>query len=256
MKRLALLTSIIILPGISFAQGEQDAQKARSVIEAAIKARGGDRYLNVKTEVGRGQYTPFDKGVPTIPAPFVDYIVHPDKERTEFGKKKQRFIQTNVGGAGWIYDGQAESIKDQSEEQTKQFLEGMRFNLDYTLRKGWREPEAKLSYIARKEIWRNKFAEGVEIEYKDGRKVSIFFDYSTHLPLMFSYTRETPEGGTTKEEDRFFQWVDYSGIKFPNIIDHYRDGIQTSRINYENVEFNSPVPDSLFAKPATVKEIK
>jgi outer membrane lipoprotein-sorting protein len=34
------------------------------------------------------------------------------------------------------------------------------------------------------------------------------------------------------------------------------DGKQTSRINYESVDFNRTVPDSIFAKPATPKDAK
>jgi len=40
------------------------------------------------------------------------------------------------------------------------------------------------------------------------------------------------------------------------VIDHFRNGIQTSRINYESVELNKAVSDSLFTKPANIKAIK
>jgi outer membrane lipoprotein-sorting protein len=42
----------------------------------------------------------------------------------------------------------------------------------------------------------------------------------------------------------------------PYVIDHYRNGTQTSRINYDSVEFNKPIADSLFAKPASIKAVK
>jgi outer membrane lipoprotein-sorting protein len=42
----------------------------------------------------------------------------------------------------------------------------------------------------------------------------------------------------------------------PYVIDHFRNGVQTSRTNYESVEFNKTVPDSLFAKPASIKAVK
>ena len=42
----------------------------------------------------------------------------------------------------------------------------------------------------------------------------------------------------------------------PFVVDHYTAGVQASRVNYESVEFNRPVPDSLFAKPADVKAVK
>ena len=45
-------------------------------------------------------------------------------------------------------------------------------------------------------------------------------------------------------------------VRIPFIVDHYRAGVQSSRVNYDAVEFNAQVPDSLFAKPADIKAIK
>lgn len=56
---------------------------------------GGERYTSVKTLIGRGNFTDYKDGVSGIPLRFVDYIVYPDKERTEFSGGGQRLIQTN-----------------------------------------------------------------------------------------------------------------------------------------------------------------
>jgi len=40
------------------------------------------------------------------------------------------------------------------------------------------------------------------------------------------------------------------------VIDHFINGVQTSRINYESIEYNQPLADTLFAKPATIKGLK
>jgi outer membrane lipoprotein-sorting protein len=45
-------------------------------------------------------------------------------------------------------------------------------------------------------------------------------------------------------------------VQVPFTIDHYRDGVQTSRVNYESIEFNPAIPDALFAKPTNPKAIK
>jgi outer membrane lipoprotein-sorting protein len=58
------------------------------------------------------------------------------------------------------------------------------------------------------------------------------------------------------EEDRYAQFVDVNGIKAPFIIDRYTNGKQNSRINYETIEFNKSVPDSVFAKPSSPKDVK
>src|SRR6476646_3936225 len=61
-----------------------DDEKAQQVIQRALKAVGGERYLQVKTVTGRGLFTNFADGISQIPQKFVDYVVYPDKERTEF----------------------------------------------------------------------------------------------------------------------------------------------------------------------------
>ncbi|MEO6588204.1 MAG: hypothetical protein ABIP06_02650, partial [Pyrinomonadaceae bacterium] len=58
------------------------------------------------------------------------------------------------------------------------------------------------------------------------------------------------------EEDRYAQFIDIGGIKIPFIIDHYSNEKHTSRINYESVEFNKQIPDSVFAKPSSAKDLK
>jgi len=45
-------------------------------------------------------------------------------------------------------------------------------------------------------------------------------------------------------------------VKFPNIVDYYRDNVQTARVNIQSVTLNPPAGDDLFAKPASVKAIK
>jgi hypothetical protein len=58
------------------------------------------------------------------------------------------------------------------------------------------------------------------------------------------------------EEDRLFRPITVSGVVAPFVIDHFRNNVQTHRINYESIEFNKPLADSLFAKPASVKAVK
>src|SRR5437016_2195276 len=87
--------------------------KAEKIVQKALQALGGDRYLNVKTVNGRGFFTDYHDGVTGIPLRFVDYIVYRNKERTEFSGGGQRLIQTNDKDRGWIFDGAALTLKDQ-----------------------------------------------------------------------------------------------------------------------------------------------
>lgn len=235
----------------------QNAERGAQLIRAAIEARGGARYLAFKTLAATGQYTFFDKGISTIPMPFTDTIVYPDKERTEFGKgkKKDRRIQVNTGGTGWVYDGEAQTIKDQNEKQAREFLENLESDIDHLLRGGWQAPGVETRFYGREETRPGERADVVTIKLRSGRIVYLALHGHTHLPMSVSY-EEATEKGVSKNEVRFFQYVVYDGVKFPNIVDFYRDGVQGSRVNYESIKLDAPILENLFTKPASVKEIK
>ena len=76
------------------------------------------------------------------------------------------------------------------------------------------------------------------------------------MPIKAIYKRTNADNEEIKEEDRYAQFVDVQGIKAPFIIDHFTNGMQTSRINYESMEFNKAIPDSIFAKPKSAKNLK
>lgn len=244
----------------SAADDDGDKTKAEALFRDAVKARGGDAYLKVRSVVSRGLYTQFEKGISGIPTEFADYVAYPDHERTEFGKGDNKFIQTNAGDTGWIYDASQKMIRDQTDEQVKNFKRGLRYDIDTLLRRGWQEPGTKLVYIGRREIWRNTFSEAVRVDYSDGFSVTVHFDPRAKLPLMVEYKAEyknqDDEVKMGENQIRYFRWIDYNGVQFPTVQDFYRDGKQSARVNFDTVTFNSNVPEKLFAKPANIKEVK
>ena len=231
-------------------------EKAEEVIKRAVEALGGTTYLNVRSITGRGQFTQFKDGQSGLPSSFVDYIVFPDRERTEFKGSEGRIIQTNTGDSGWIYDGASKSIKDMSKAQVEDFKMALRSSFDNLLRGSWRKEGAKLSFAGRREAGLAKRNEVVRLTYPDGYTVEFEFGAKDSLPMKILYKRKTAEGVETSEEDRMAQHVNVQGVVFPFVVDHYSAGVQTSRINYQSVDFNQPAPDSLFARPANVKAIK
>lgn len=238
-------------------QDPQNAQRGVELLKQAIAARGGEAYLKFKTLTATGQFTPFDKGSSTVPVPFLDIIVYPDKERTEFGKgkKKDRRIQVNAGNTGWVYDGDAETLKDQTDKQIQSHVADLALSLDSILRGGWQQPGVQVRFYGREEIRPGERADVVAVQLKPEQTVYLWLDRYTHLPMSLSYEK-IGAGGLEKHEARFFQYISYDGVKFPNIVDYYRDGIQESRVNYQSVKLDAPVGDEIFAKPANVKAIK
>jgi hypothetical protein len=235
--------------------------KAEAIVQRAIQVLGGERYLAVRTVISRGFFTDYKDGVPGIPTKFVDYIAYPDRERTEFTGGGARLIQTNDHDKGWIYDGAALTLKDQTAGQVEDFRRGIRTSVENLLRGWWRKNGATLAYVGRREAGLARRNETVRLTYPDGFWIEYEFAAGDGSPAKVLYQRQQkkPDSDETEniaEEDRLFKPITIDGVVAPYIIDHYRSGTQTSRINYDSVEFNKPIAESLFTKPANIKAVK
>lgn len=229
-------------------------EKAEAILKKAVEKLGGEKYLQVKSQIGRGRYSILRDNVIISFQSFIDVIVFPDKERTEFKGAGAKNVQTNIGKSGWILDGEAEVIKEQDAAQIENFARAVNVSLDNLLRGGWRAQNAVLNYVGRRQAGLGKRNDVVKLVYSDG--FSVEFEFSDDgMPVKSIYKR-TNGGEEVKEEDRYAQFIEVAGIKTPFIIDRFTNNAQSSRINYESVEFNKAIPDSLFAKPKSAKELK
>jgi hypothetical protein len=231
-------------------------EKAEQIVRRAVEAMGGSAFLAVRTIIGRGYYTPFDKGVSLLPQSFIDYLVFPDRERTEFRGARGRNIQTNAAGGGWLYESSTQSLVDMKPEQLEDFRLAMRTSTDNLLRGWWRKEGARLTYLGRREAGLAKRNEAVRLTYPDGFTVDYEFGAKDGLPAKTFFKRKNADGEEVLEEDRYASYQVIAGLTVPFVIDHFRAGVQSSRINYNSVEFNAAIPDTLFAKPANIKAIK
>ena len=235
--------------------------KAEAIVTRGIEVLGGSAYLNVRNVVGRGFYTAFQDGISQLPARFLDYLVYPDRERTEFTSNGIRVIQTNSSGTGWVFDGATKTISDMKAGQIEDFKRSMRTSVENLLRGWWKKEGASLSYIGRREAGLARRNETVRLTYPDGFWVEYEFAAKEGLPAKVIYKRvrtkaDSNETEELTEEDRLAKPITIGGITAPWVIDHFINGVQTSRINFESIAYNEPAPDSLFAKPVNIKALK
>ncbi|MBV9210778.1 MAG: hypothetical protein JOZ52_09130, partial [Acidobacteria bacterium] len=129
---------------------------------------------------------------------------------------------------------------------------------DNLLRGAWRKEGARIAYAGRREAGLAKRNEVVRVIYPDGFTVDFEFGAQDHLPAKILWAKKNSENEAeeVKEEERMMQYINLKGINTPFVIDHYSGGAQQSRINYDSIEFNAQIADSLFARPATAKDVK
>jgi hypothetical protein len=264
-KRVAIVFSLTLLSVATVAGQPQSPpksdDKAEQIVQKAIQAVGGDAYLKVQTVTAHGFFTEYPGGAPGVPVKFIDYISYPDRERTEFTGGGNRTIQTNDKMQGWLFDAAAKTLKDQTAKQVEDFRNGMRTSVENLLHGWWRQEGATLSYVGRREATLGRRNETIKLTYPDGFWIEYEFAAIEGTPAKIIYKRKIQNPDTEQmeeftEEDRFFKLLVFSGVNAAFVIDHFRNGVQSSRINYETIEFNKPLADSLFAKPANVKAVK
>jgi hypothetical protein len=257
MKTKLILLPLLLLTTFAYSQNRDSAQKVEAIITRAIQSLGGEKYLSLRTVTSRGYFTPIDK-IPGIPNPFIDYLVYPDKERTEFKLLGNKVIQTYAGQKGWIYDGAARTVRDAKPSQLEDFKITQRTSIENLLRGWYRKENATLTYLGRREsgtIGRRN--EAIQLTYPDGFIVDFEFDQKDGLPVKILYKRKDPEREEPDtEEVRIAQYVNFDSIKTPLVVDHFKNGTHTSRTNYETVLYNQAIQDSLFEKPANPKLVK
>lgn len=260
LKNCTVALSILVIGfGVARAQalpaGTAD-EKSEQVIAKAVAALGGARYLNVTSVTSNGNFTAYLEGQAGPFYSFADYILYPDSERTEFKKSGVRNVQANTGTTGWTFAGDVKVIKEMNADQVRDFQwYVLRTSFENLLRGGWKKEGATVKHVGRREAGLGRRNEALRLLYPDGFLVE--FEFAPDgLPAKVSYTKKDPEGVEGKEEDRLAQWVDFDGIKAPMIVDHYREKVQTSRVNYVAIVFNKPMAASFFARPASSKDIK
>jgi hypothetical protein len=254
-KFAAILIFTLLFVFFTFAQTNKNDEKAEAVIKRSIERLGGQKFLSVKTVYGKGQFTLMKEDGKSLPSKFVDIMVFPNKERTEFKSLGEKTIQTNYDDKGWIFDSAALAVNDQKAEAIESFQQTLRVSLDNLLRGYWRG-KGIVNYVGKREASLGKRNEVIKLRYDDGFTVEFEFAAADALPMKAIFTRLSAENEELKEEDRYAQFIENQGVFAPFIIDHFTNGKQVSRINYESMEFNKPIPDSVFSKPTNLKELK
>jgi hypothetical protein len=85
---------------------------------------------------------------------------------------------------------------------------------------------------------------------------TVEFEFSDDGMPVKSITNEKTVTEICYRRRRYAQFIDVQGIKTPFIIDHFSNGAQTSRVNYESIEFNKVIPDAIFVSAENSERVR
>jgi hypothetical protein len=253
MKRFL---SILLLAAAAAAQttppipiDQQNAAKARALIDQAIEALGGNAYLNIEDMTQEGRSYSFHHGDPTGPGVlFWRLYRFPDKERDELTKKRDvAYVYNGDQGFEITYKG----VRADDPKSVADFIRRRKYSLEWVLRKWLNEPGMALFYDG-PAVAAQKDAQEVTLVNSKNQSVDLYFDSSTHLPVKKSFSwRDPTDKERNIEEEIYDNYRPVEGVMTPYSVTRFYNGDMASQRFLNSIRYNTGLNDSLFNVTAT-----
>ena len=254
---MKFLLSFLLLVAVAVAQAtppaesaasipidQQNAHKARALLDQMIQALGGQAYVNIRELAQEGRTYSFYHGEPnSLGIQFWRFYRYPDKDRVELTKKRDVvYVYNGDKGYEITYKGtRAEDAKNLAE-----YLRRRHYALDQVLRHWLDEPRVALFYDGAA-VAADKPADQVSILNAKNEGVTIYIDSTTHLPIKKSFTwRDPTDKERNVEEEIYDAYRLVQGIMTPFSITRFYNGDMSNQRFLTSVTYNQGLNDSLF----------
>ena len=207
---------------------QENAHKARALLDQAIQALGGQAYLNIHDMQEQGRVYSFYHGRPTSNGVFFwRFLEFPDKERIELTPQRDiAYIYTGDKGYEVTYKGPRAVEKKDLDD----YLRRRKFSLETILRSWVNDPTVALFYDGNA-LAGSLAAQRVTLINSKNESVSVYFDIDTHLPIKKSYSwRDPADKERNVEEETYDGYRLTQGVMTPFGFTRYFNGdMQTER---------------------------
>lgn len=256
-----VIGSFLLIAGAACAETSQE--RGKRVINEALAALGGPKYLAMKDRVEFGRAYSFYReelsGL-SFAKVYTRYLTRPEppvagffglREREAFGKKQDSAVVLNETEAFELTYRGATPLP---AEQYDRFRESTLRNIFYIIRMRLEEPGLIFEWRG-SDVIDNQPVEIVDITDSDNRVVTVHFHGSTKLPVRQMTERRDPKTKDRIEEITLFtKFRDVGGgVMWPFTIERERNGEKIFVIYSESVTINQNLTDNLFTMPAGVK---
>jgi len=261
---LNIPTRLLLCTGLCLAAGKAQTgpDKGKQIVDQAIAALGGDRFLHMQNRVASGRIYSFFHNelsgfdVARIYTQYLDHL--PAKgvavqEREVLGKK-QDYSYLFLENQGWdvTYRG-ARPIPDENWDR---YVRTTRNDILYFLRQRRNEPGLQFDYIG-SEVHLSSHVEVVDIIDAQNQTIRVYFDHNTMLPIRESYTwMDTQTGQRDDAVTQFDKYRDAGGVMWPFTIERERNGYKVYQMFSSKVEVDEPLPPKIFELPPGAKFLK
>jgi hypothetical protein len=231
--------------------------RARRVIDDAVAALGGEKFLNMEDRVETGRaYSFYHEGLSglTIAKIYTRYLtVPPQKSGQDLGVRERQAFGKNEDTAAVFREDAASNVnwrgpKPVSKEDFERYRDSMLRNIFYILRQRLHEPG--LIFESRgSDVVDHLPVEIVDITDSENRVVTVYFHQSTKLPVKQAFSWRDPQTHDRNDEvTRFARYREIpGGIQWPQEITRERNGEKIYQIFADSVAINQNLTDDLFS---------
>ena len=226
---------------------QANAQKARTLLNQAIEALGGNAYLNIQDMSQEGRTYSFYHGKPnSLGVQFWRFYKYPDKDRVELTKQRD-VAYVHVGDKG--YEITYKGTHPQDPKDLATYVRRHHYALDIVLRTWLNNPKTALFYEGTT-VAEQKPADQVTLLNAQNEGLTIYLDSETHLPVKKSFTwRDPTDKQRNVEEEGYDNYRPIEGIMTPFRITGYYNGDMSGERFLTSVSYNKGLADSLFQVP-------
>ena len=223
---------------------QQVAQKAKTLIEQAIQALGGQAYLSIQDISQEGRSYGFHLGESEgVGVQFWRFYKYPDKERIELTKHRDVvYIHNGEEGYETTYKG----TRTDDPKAVTDYNRRRQYALDWVLREWLKQPGIAFFYEGTT-VAAQKDAERITIMTAQNQAVTLYFDARSHLPVKKSYSwRDATDQQRNTEDEVYDNYRPVQGIMTPFDVTRFYNGDMSSQRFLTSVSYNKGLSDSMF----------
>jgi outer membrane lipoprotein-sorting protein len=229
------------------------AAKARSILNQAIEALGGQAYLQLRDVDCTARLAGFERSGAIGGQGDVHVLRKlPDKNRTEYDKRGN-IVTVYTSNKGWTLD--RGGVEELPASEIATYREQLQSDTNFILRYRLNEPGLILRYGGT-EVVNLKQVDWVEVGDKEGRDVRIAVDRSSHLPVQMVVQSRDKEGERTQTTTIYSNYGPVDGVQTPFQVSRFRNGQQISQVFYKSCKYNTNLDDDLFDRTSLDKHFK
>lgn len=253
MKPLAILCL-----AVAAASAEDIQVRGKQIVDDAIAALGGEKFLNIQNRIETGRaYSFYQNQLSGLAVArfYTRYLpIEPARSGVELAQqeyqafgKDEAFYNVFREEGGWevTYRGPVKLEKEQIDRHHDSTMH----NLFYILRTRLHEPGLIFEFKG-SDVIENTPMNIVDIIDSENRVTTAYFHPTTKLPLRQSYVWRDPETRARNEEvTRFGRYREVGGTQWPYQVNRERNGRKVYEMFADTVVINQEIDERRFAIP-------